>query len=246
MKGQVIPLRAVADISLERAPSEIKRFDQQRVMEILADVSGKSQRQVVEQVKMEMADLNLPPDYYIYYGGQSKAIAESFSSLLTALIIAIFLVYVVMGTQFNSFLHPLTITMTIPLALIGVFLGLFVFGAAISMNAFLGTIMLVGIVVNNGILLIDYIIQLRSRGFEKNEAIIEAGATRMRPILITALTTIFAMLPIALGLGQGGEALQPLGAVVVGGLATSTFLTLIVIPCVYSLFDRLDKKQVIK
>ncbi len=243
MKGRIIPLRAVADISLERAPSEIKRFDQQRVLEIKADVAARSQRQVVAAVQNKMAQVNLPPDYYIYYGGQSKAIADSFKSLLTALVIAIFLVYVVMGTQFNSFLHPFTIAMTIPLALIGVFLGLFVFGAALSMNALLGSIMLVGIVVNNGILLIDYIIQLRNRGMEKNEAIVEAGATRLRPILITALTTIFAMIPIALGLGKGGEALQPLGAVVVGGLATSTFLTLIVIPCVYSRVDRLSRKR---
>jgi len=243
MKGSVVPLRSVATISLARAPGEIKRFDQQRVLEIKADVSGRSRRKVIADVKSKMSQLSLPSDYYIYFGGQSRAIAKSFKSLLTALVIAIFLVYVVMGTQFNSLLHPFTIAMTIPLALIGVLLGLFVFGAALSMNALLGSIMLVGIVVNNGILLIDYIIQLRNSGVEKNEAIIRAGATRLRPILITALTTIFAMLPIALGLGKGGEALQPLGAVVVGGLTTSTFLTLIIIPCVYSLVDRLSRER---
>ncbi len=242
MKGSIVPLRAVAEVSLERAPSEIKRFDQQRVLEIKADVAGRNQRQVVAEVKNKLATLNLPSDYFITYGGQSKAIADSFKSLLTALVIAIFLVYVVMGTQFNSFLHPFTIAMTIPLALIGVFLGLFIFGAALSMNALLGTIMLVGIVVNNGILLIDFILQLRARGMSKDEAILEAGTLRLRPILITSLTTIFGMIPIALGLGEGGEALQPLGAVVVGGLTTSTFLTLIVIPCVYSLLDRLTRE----
>ena len=238
MSGAVVPLRAVAEVSLERAPSEIKRFDQQRVVEIKADVSDRSQRIVRSEVKEKMAQLHLPAEYYITYGGQSKAIAGSFRSLMTALLVAIFLVYVVMGSQFNSFIHPFTIAMTIPLALIGVFLGLLIFGAALSMNALLGSIMLVGIVVNNGILLIDYINQLRARGLTKNEAIIEAGAIRMRPILITALTTIFAMTPIAVGLGEGGEALQPLGAVVVGGLTTSTFLTLLIVPVVYSLFDR--------
>ncbi len=243
MKGSIVPLRAVAEVSLERAPSEIKRFDQQRVLEIKADVAGRNQSQVVAEVKNKLATLNLPSDYFITYGGQSKAIADSFKSLLTALVIAIFLVYVVMGTQFNSFLHPFTIAMTIPLALIGVFLGLFIFGAALSMNALLGTIMLVGIVVNNGILLIDFILQLRARGMSKDEAILEAGTLRLRPILITSLTTIFGMIPIALGLGEGGEALQPLGAVVVGGLTTSTFLTLIVIPCVYSLLDRLSQRR---
>ncbi len=243
MRGQVIPLKSVATIDLRRGPSEIKRFDQQRVVEIKGDIAGRPQREVVAEMKKNIQEMNLPPNYYLTFGGQSKGIADSFRSLLVALTIAIFLVYVVMGAQFNSFLHPLTIAMTIPLALIGVFLGLWIFGAAISMNALLGMIMLVGIVVNNGILLIDYIIQLRNRGMDKIEAIVTGGATRLRPILITALTTIFGMLPIAFGFGEGGEALQPLGAVVVGGLTTSTFLTLIIIPVVYSLIDRLSKTK---
>lgn len=243
LKGQLIPLRSVVSVVLGRSPSEIMRIDQQRILEIKADVSGRSQRQVAEKVRARIGQIQLPANYYLVSAGQSKAIQDSFTSLLTALVIAIFLVYVVMGAQFNSFLHPFTIAFTIPLALIGFFLGLAVFGASISMNALLGMIMLVGIVVNNGILLIDFINQLRAGGLSKNEAIVEAGATRLRPILITSLTTVFGMLPIALGLGQGGEALQPLGAVVAGGLITSTFLTLIVIPCLYSLLDRLSKKR---
>jgi HAE1 family hydrophobic/amphiphilic exporter-1 len=241
-KGRIVPLRAVAEINLERSPSEIKRFDQQRVVEIKADVAGRPQREVTAEVKKNMAQISLPNDYAFGFGGQSKSIAESFRSLLFALVIAIFLVYVVMGAQFNSFLHPFTIAFTIPLALIGVLLGLWVFGAALSMNALLGMILLVGVVVNNGILLIDYIQQLRARGESRDEAIINGGSTRLRPILITSLTTIFGMLPLALGLGEGGEALAPLGAVVLGGLTTSTFLTLIVIPCVYSLFESLKSK----
>ncbi|MCI0513496.1 efflux RND transporter permease subunit [candidate division KSB1 bacterium] len=243
MKGRVLPLRSVAHISLARGPSEIKRFDQQRVVEIKADVAGRPQHEVVAEVQQKMNSLNLPPNYYLVYGGQSRGIADSFRSLLIALAIAIFMVYVVMGAQFNSFLHPLTIAATIPLALIGVVLGLYFFGAALSMNALLGMIMLVGIVVNNGIILIDYINQLRAEGLVKMQAIIQAGVTRLRPVLITSLTTIFGMLPIALGLGEGGEALQPLGAVVLGGLTTSTFLTLIVIPCVYSIVDRLSRTK---
>lgn len=243
MKGRVIPVRAVADVMLEQSPSQIKRFDQQRVVEIKGDVAGQPQRQVKAAIEKKMASLNLPPDYLITYGGQSRAIAASFRSLGIALIIAIFLVYVVMGSQFNSYIHPFTIAFTIPLASIGVLLGLFVFGASFSMNAFLGAIMLVGIVVNNGILLLDYINQLRAKGMEKTEAIVKGGATRLRPVLITSLTTVFGMLPIALGLGEGAESLQPLGAVVVGGLTTSTFLTLIVIPCVYSLLDKLTLKK---
>jgi HAE1 family hydrophobic/amphiphilic exporter-1 len=242
-RGTIIPLQSVADFSLQKSPSEIKRLDQQRMLEIKADVAGRSQRQVVADVRAAVGQIHLPPDYYIGFGGQSRAIGESFRSLMVALVIAIFLVYVVMGAQFNSFIHPFTIAFTIPLAVIGVLLGLLVFGASLSMNALLGMILLVGIVVNNGIILIDYINQLRARGMEKIEAIVEAGATRMRPIFITSLTTIFGMLPIALGLGKGGEALQPLGAVVAGGLTTSTFLTLIVIPCVYSLLDNLSRSK---
>ncbi len=185
-----------------------------------------------------MQSLTLPPDYYLAFGGQSKGIADSFRSLMIALVIAIFLVYVVMGAQFNSFGQPFIIAMTIPLALIGVYAGLLIFGASLSMNALLGMIMLVGIVVNNGILLVDYINQLQHRGMDKMEAIVKAGATRLRPILITSLTTIFGMLPIALAFGEGGEALQPLGAVVAGGLMTSTFFTLLVIPCIYALFTK--------
>lgn len=242
-RGAVIPLRAVADISIEKSLSEIKRLNQQRMLEIKADVAGRSQREVTAEVKNAVGQINLPPDYYLGFGGQSRAISESFRSLLMALVIAIFLVYVVMGAQFNSFIHPFTIAFTIPLAVIGVLLGLLIFGASLSMNALLGMILLVGIVVNNGIILIDYINQLRTRGMQKNEAIIEAGATRLRPIFITSLTTIFGMLPIALGLGKGGEALQPLGAVVAGGLATSSFMTLLVIPCVYSVLDQLRKNK---
>lgn len=240
--GQTVPLHAVTRLELGSSPSEIKRFDQQRVIEFKADVAGRSSREVNAEIRRIMARMPLPPDYFITYAGMSKGIRDSFTSLGYALLIAIFLVYVVMGSQFNSFIHPFTIAFSIPLAVIGLLLGLLVFGAAISTNAFLGGIMLVGIVVNNGILLIDYIGQLRAKGMNKIEAIINGAAVRLRPILITSLTTIFGMLPIALGLGEGGEALKPLGAVVVGGLAASTFLTLIIIPVIYSLMDRLSTR----
>jgi len=241
-KGEIIPLHTLVKINLGQGPAEIRRFNQTRVAEITADVAGRSSRETVAEIKARLAGLNMPGDYFLTYGGQSRAISDSFTSLLNALLIAIFLVYVVMGSQFNSFIHPFTIAVSIPLALIGVLLGLFMFDAAISTNAFLGTIMLVGIVVNNGILLIDYIEKLRKNGLKKTDAIIRGAAVRLRPIIITSLTTIFGMLPIALGFGEGGEALKPLGAVVVGGLTTSTFLTLFIIPVVYSLMDKLSKK----
>jgi HAE1 family hydrophobic/amphiphilic exporter-1 len=244
VQGTMYKLGDVVNVTYEKSPSNIRRYDQQRVVIITADVAGVSQMGVRTAVQTEMAGLTLPPDYYLAFGGQSKGIADSFRSLMIALVIAIFLVYVVMGAQFNSFGQPLIIAITIPLALIGVYAGLLIFGASMSMNALLGMIMLVGIVVNNGILLVDYINQLQQRGVAKMEAIIQAGATRLRPILITSLTTIFGMLPIALAFGEGGEALQPLGAVVAGGLMTSTFLTVLVIPCIYALFTRGPKRLV--
>jgi len=236
VRGINIPLRSVAEIKFERGPAEILRINQQRMVEVKSDVSGRSGRETLAEVKERMAKMSLPPGYYITYGGQSRAIRDSFTSLLSAMIIAVLLVYVVMGSQFNSLKQPFIIAITIPLAFIGVFLGLYIFKTPLSMNAFLGVIMLTGIVVNNGILLIDYINQQRIAGTDKTTAIIQAGKIRLRPIMITSLTTIFGMLPIAFGLGQGGEALQPLGAVVVGGLLSSTLLTLFVIPVVYSLF----------
>jgi len=242
VRGQSYPLGSVVSVDLSQSAGQVHRFDQQRVVIISADVAGRSQRDAREEAKTKLAGMPMPPDYYLTFGGQSKAIADSFKSMTTALIIAIFLVYVVMGAQFNSFRQPLIIAVTIPLALIGVYFGLFLFGASLSMNALLGMIMLVGIVVNNGILLVDYINQLQQQGKEKYEAIIQAGMIRFRPIMITSLTTIFGMLPIALGLGEGGEALQPLGAVVAGGLITSTFLTLLVIPCVYALLTAGPKR----
>ncbi len=247
-RGEVVPLRAVAEETFQLSPSQIKRFDQQRTVEILADISGRPQREVQADISAILDRVNFPPDYYYRIGGQSRAIADSFRTLGVAMVISIFLVYVVMGAQFNSFLHPFTIAFSIPLSVIGVLLGLLVFDASISMNALLGSIMLVGIVVNNGILLIDFIRQQRADGVGKEDAIIRAGATRLRPILITSLTTVVGMLPIALGLGEGGEALQPLGAVVVGGLLSSTLLTLLFVPVMYSLFesarDRISRKTV--
>jgi HAE1 family hydrophobic/amphiphilic exporter-1 len=242
VRGVTYPLRAVVSASFDRSPGEIHRFDQQRVVIITADVAGVGQQKARNQVKESLGGMQLPPDYYMAFGGQSRGIADSFRSLLIALAIALFLVYVVMGAQFDSFGQPLIIALTIPLAIIGVLLGLWVFGASLSMNALLGMIMLIGIVVNNGILLIDFINQYRRRGSEKIDAVVQASVTRLRPILITSLTTIVGMLPIALGLGEGGEALQPLGAVVGGGLLTSTFLTLLVIPCTYILFTAGPKR----
>jgi HAE1 family hydrophobic/amphiphilic exporter-1 len=164
--------------------------------------------------------------------------ADSFSSLQFALILAVFLVYLVMASQFESLLHPFVILFSIPMAAVGAILALWITSTTVSIVVFIGLIMLAGIVVNNAIILIDKINQLRASGMEKVAATIEAGANRLRPILMTTLTTVLGLLPLAIGLGEGAEMRAPMAITVIGGLMVSTLLTLLVIPSVYLLLDR--------
>jgi HAE1 family hydrophobic/amphiphilic exporter-1 len=164
--------------------------------------------------------------------------AVSFRSLQLALLLAVFLVYLVMASQFESLLHPFVIMFTIPLALIGAVFALWITGSTLSVVVFIGLILLAGIVVNNAIVLIDFINQLRERGMEKLEAIVEAGRSRLRPIMMTTLTTVLGLLPLALGLGEGAEVRAPMAITVIGGLTVSTMLTLLVIPVMYAVMDR--------
>ena len=163
---------------------------------------------------------------------------NSFNSMVIALALAVFLVYLVMASQFESLIHPFVILFTIPLALVGAVLALFITGTTVNIVALIGVIMLAGIVVNNAIVLVDLINQLRSRGSERFDAIMEAGQARLRPILMTSLTTALGLLPMAMGFGEGAEVRTPMAITVIGGLTVSTLLTLIVIPVVYSLMDR--------
>jgi HAE1 family hydrophobic/amphiphilic exporter-1 len=170
--------------------------------------------------------------------GQNEEMRLSFQSLQFALLLAVFLVYLVMASQFESFLHPFVIIFTIPLAFIGAIFALWVTGSKISVVVFIGSILLAGIVVNNAIVLIDLINQLQAKGMEKMKAIVEGGRSRLRPILMTMLTTSLGLLPLAIGIGEGAEVRAPMAITVIGGLTISTLLTLIVIPVVYSLIDR--------
>jgi HAE1 family hydrophobic/amphiphilic exporter-1 len=170
--------------------------------------------------------------------GQSEEMQASFVSMQFALALAVFLVYLVMASQFESLIHPFVILFTIPLALVGAVLALFVTGTTVNIVALIGVIMLAGIVVNNAIVLVDLINQLRAQGMSRHDAILEAGSARLRPILMTSLTTALGLLPMALGLGEGAEVRAPMAITVIGGLLVSTLLTLVVIPVVYSLLDR--------
>jgi len=170
--------------------------------------------------------------------------AQTFRSLLIALSLAIMLVYMVMAAQFESLVHPFVIMFSVPLSITGVVLSLVLTGRTFNMMSYVGIIMMVGIVVNNAIVLVDYINVLRRRGLPRDEAILEAGPVRLRPILMTALTTIFALIPLSLGLGESSEAQAAMATVVIGGLTFSTFLTLVVVPVVYTIFDDLGKHLV--
>lgn len=180
----------------------------------------------------------MPSGITAMVSGQNEEMQDSFRSMQFALALAIFLVYLVMASQFESLIHPLVILFTIPLALVGAVLALYLTGTTVNVVAFIGVIMLAGIVVNNAIVLVDLINQLQAQGVEKIAAIMEAGQARLRPILMTTLTTALGLLPMAIGFGEGAEVRTPMAITVIGGLLVSTLLTLIVIPVVYSLFDR--------
>jgi HAE1 family hydrophobic/amphiphilic exporter-1 len=233
-----IPLAAVADVSMSIGPSEITRIGQERVAVVSANLNYGDLNEAVIAVQQHIDKLNLPVNMQAKVAGQSEEMENSFQSLQFALALAIFLVYLVMASQFESLLHPLLILFTVPLACAGSIYGLYISGTNISVVVFIGLIMLAGIVVNNAIVLIDRINQLRAQGLEKALAIIEAAQSRLRPILMTTLTTSLGLLPMAIGLGEGAEIRTPMAITVIYGLLFATLLTLFFIPVIYSLFDR--------
>jgi HAE1 family hydrophobic/amphiphilic exporter-1 len=238
--GRPITLDAVADLAVEQGPSEIRRVDQERVAVISAGLSGTDLGTVIGRIEQALADMNVPPEISITFGGQGLEMRRSMQSMLFAIGLAIFLVYLVMASQFESLLHPLVILFTIPFGLVGVIWSLYATSGIISVVALIGVVMLSGIVVNNAIVLLDYVNVLRREGMGKNEALITAGKTRLRPILMTSATTILGLLPMAIGIGEGSEVRSPMAVVVIGGLLVGTFLTLLFLPTVYSLFDWRD------
>jgi HAE1 family hydrophobic/amphiphilic exporter-1 len=233
-----VTLEAVADISLSRGPSEVRRVAQERVAIISANIAYGDLGTAVEEARGIINTIAMPSGITAMVSGQNEEMQDSFTSMQFALALAVFLVYLVMASQFESLIHPLVILFTIPLALVGAVLALFLTGTTINVIAFVGVIMLAGIVVNNAIVLVDMINQLRSKGIEKTTAIMEAGRARLRPIVMTTLTTALGLLPMAIGFGEGAEVRTPMAITVIGGLLMSTLLTLVVIPVVYSLLDR--------
>lgn len=231
-----IPLSVVADLTINEGPSEIRRVDQQRTALITANLREADLATVSRDIVTALDGMAFPAGFAYVVAGQNKEMQTSLNSLLLAFALALFLVYIVMASQFESLLQPLLIMATVPLALVGVIVVLWVGNIPVSIMVFLGLIILAGIVVNNAIVLIDYINTLRDRGLELSHAITEAGRARLRPILMTTLTTVLGLVPMALGLGEGAEIRAPMAITVIVGLSVSTLLTLVVIPTLYYLF----------
>jgi len=233
-----IPLSAVAAVREVEGPAEIRRAEGDRVAVLTANLAGRDLASVSSDITTALERLNLPGGFNWRIGGQRQEMETSFSSMRLALFLAVFMVYLVMASQFESLLHPLVILFSVPFALIGMLGTLWLFGVTVSIVVLIGGVLLAGIVVNNAIILVDYTNQLRREGLSKLEALRRAGNVRLRPILMTTGTTVLGLLPMAIGLGPGNELRAPMALTVIGGLATSTALTLLIIPAVYALLDR--------
>jgi HAE1 family hydrophobic/amphiphilic exporter-1 len=232
-----ILLGQVAQPVYAMGPSQITRLNRQRYIAVTGTPQGRSTGEIQADLQRIMSDVKLPSGFYWDWGTDQKRRAEEFGGMNLAVVLAICLIYMLLASQFESFIHPLVVLTSVPLSITGVLLALFLTGRSFGLTAFIGLLMLVGIVVKNGILLVDYTNVLRRRGIAREEAVLTAGPTRLRPILMTASAAMLGMLPLAMALGKGSEVQAPMATAVIGGLATSTFLTLFVVPTVYTVFD---------
>ena len=228
-------LQEIAAITHSQAPKEIFR-------KVTANLDANySLDKVADEIRLAVKDIGLPANYSITVTGEEEKRQESMNSLMFALALSVILVYMVLASQFESLLHPFTILLTIPLAVVGAILLFFLTGTTINMMGVIGIVMLVGIAVNNSIILVDRINQLKQSGMELTDAIVESGQQRIRPILMTTLTTILALLPMTFGFGEGASLRSPMAIAVIGGLVTSTVMSLMVIPCVYYVFEKIKR-----
>jgi HAE1 family hydrophobic/amphiphilic exporter-1 len=237
--GQVFRLNEIADISIDVAPKEIIRRNQNRLGKVTAQIDNNiAIDKIAVQIREATASIELQPNYRIQVAGEEEKRQESMNNLGFALILSIILVYMVLASQFESLIHPFTIMLTIPLALVGTILIFFILGKTMNIMAAIGIIMLVGIAVNNSIILVDRINQLMKDGLDRKTAIIQAGQQRIRPIIMNSLANVMGLLPLTIGFGESASLRSPIALAVIGGLVTSTLLTLVVIPCVFDVMDR--------
>jgi HAE1 family hydrophobic/amphiphilic exporter-1 len=235
--GQTVTVGEIADIMYDNSPAQISRQDQVRTATISSGVTGRDLQSVSADIEAALTDYRMPEGYTWQIGGETEEMIESFTSLFYALLLAILIIFMILASQFESLIQPLIIMLAIPFALTGAFLGLFITNTPLSLVAFLGIIMLAGIVVNNSILLIDFINQNKAVYASREEAVINAGRFRLRPILMTGLTTCLGLLPLSLGVGSGAEIWAPMGITVIGGLIFSTLITLFIVPVIYTGVD---------
>jgi HAE1 family hydrophobic/amphiphilic exporter-1 len=239
-QNQPVVLKNVISVGPQSGPVQIERKDQERVVSVTADISGRDMGSVISDIQEKLNTIPIPADFSIAFGGDYEEQQKSFRELMLSCVLALVLVYMVMACQYESLRDPFIVMFSVPLAAIGVIFMLLLTGTSFNIQSFIGCIMLGGIVVNNAILLVDHTNLLRRRyGFSLREAIEEAGRRRLRPILMTAMTTIIGLIPLAVGLGEGGEAQAPMARVVIGGLLSSALITLVFVPVVYSVVERL-------
>ncbi len=236
---RVVRLGQVASIKETTGPNQINRRDLAREVAINGNVQNRSAGEVSNDIKAALEAVSFPPGYSYKFGGSTKNMAESFGYAISALVLAILFIYMILASQFKSFLQPLALMTSLPLTLIGVVLALLMFGSTLSMFSVIGVVMLMGLVTKNAILLVDFAIRMREEGMERSEALLVAAKVRLRPILMTTLAMIFGMIPLAFALSEGSEQRAPMGQAVIGGVITSSLLTLVVVPVVYCFMDDL-------
>ena len=243
-KGEdmLVPVGQVSSFRRGSSSAQIRHMDLVREVRVLANTAGRPMGNVEDDIKAKLENHKFPAGYSVVFTGESESMSESFDSIYDALILAVVFIYLILASQFGSFTHPLAIMLSLPLSLIGVAGVLLLTGDTLNIMSMIGLILLMGLVTKNAILLIDYTKRLRLEGKDRSAALIEAGRTRFRPIVMTTMAMIFGMLPLAFEIGAGSELRAPMARAVIGGLVTSTLLTLIAVPVVYSLLDDLVLK----
>lgn len=234
--GKFVKLHEIARLEQNYSQPNIERENKERYVTVSAAISGSDLGTVQELMKQKISTMSIPEGVTVEFGGSAEDMKESFSNLILLLLLSVLLVYIVMAAQFESLVEPFIIMLSIPFAITGVFIGLFIFGSTINVISLIGVVMLIGIVVKNGILLVDYTNLLRDRGFSLKQAVVKAGRSRLRPVLMTSLTVILAMIPMIFGSGEGSETWKPMAIAIFSGLTFSTLVTLVLIPAIYTMF----------
>jgi HAE1 family hydrophobic/amphiphilic exporter-1 len=237
--ARVVRLNQVASVREGTGPNQINRRDLTREVAVNANAFGRSAGEVSNDVRAQLDAIQFPPGYRYQFGGSTKNMKESFGYAVSALAMAVIFIYMILASQFKSFLQPLALMTSLPLTLIGVVLALLMFGSTLSIFSVIGIVMLMGLVTKNAILLVDFAIRMREQGMERSQALLHAARIRLRPILMTTLAMVFGMVPLAFALSEGAEQRAPMGQAVIGGVITSSLLTLVVVPVVYCYLDDL-------